>query len=187
MFQVLAKLHISVSSSSDVKVALHLVAVQTAEYPARIRGSPDPRCLGELLLLLLVQVVVHLQVVHLPLLANTLLVQLVHALLGVLARPLRPAGRVLSQQVASEGAITRGILHVHVQVGAAHGDNDIEIDLHFVRDALFDGEGLSRCSGEPARGFSPGQPDACEDERDGPGGGIAALDEVGLLRFGCTD
>ena len=186
MFQVLAELHISMSSSSDVEVALHLVAVQTAEYPARVRRSPDPRRLGELLLLLLVQVVVHLEVVHLPLLPNAL-VQLVNTLLGVLSRPLRPACRILSQQVAGERAITRGILHIDVQVGTAHGDNDIEVDLHFVRNTLFDREGLRRCSGEPARGFGPGEPDACEDERDGPGGGIAALDKVGLLRFGCLD
>ena len=73
----------------------------------------------------------HIEVIHVPALSNTL-VQLVHAALRVLARPLRPARGVFAQQVAGEGAVTGGVLHVDVQVGAAHGDDDVEVDLHVV-------------------------------------------------------
>jgi hypothetical protein len=182
---MLAKLHVAVAARGDVEVALDFVAVEGAEDAARVCGAFDARGLGELLLLLDGEVVVHLEVVHVPAASDLAGAQLVDALLGVLARPLRPARWVLAQQVASEGAVAGGVLHVDVQVGAAHADDDVEVDLHVVRDALLDGEGLRRCACEPARRLGPGQPDACEDQRDGPGGGIAALDEVRLLRFGC--
>lgn len=182
MIQVLSKLHVSVSSCSDVKVALHLVAVQTSKNPAAVRRAPNPWCLCKLLLLLLPQMLVHVLLI-LPLLADAL-VQLMHTPLGVLARPLRPAGRILAQQIACESAIAGRVLHVDVQIGAAHGDDNVEIDLHVVRNALLHGECLCCRAGEPARGFGPGEPDACEDERYGPRGGVATLNKVCLFGFG---
>jgi hypothetical protein len=183
--EVLAKLHVAVAAGGDVEVALDLVAVEAAEDAARVCGAPDARRLGELLLLLDAQVVVHLEVVHVPAASDLTSIQLMHALLSVLARPLRPARGVLAQQIASERAVASGVLHVDVQVGAPHADDDVEVDLHVVRDALLDGKRLGCGAREPARGFGPCQPDACEDERDSPSGRVAALHEVRLLRFGC--
>lgn len=156
MIQVLSKLHIPVSTRSDVKVALHLVAIQTSKYPTAVCGASNPRCFCELLLLLLRQMIMHVQIIHLGKTLPNALIQLVHASLSILARPLCPTCSILAQQVASECAITSCILHVDVQVGAAHSNDDVEVDLHVMRDALLDGEGLCRCACEPARGFSPG-------------------------------
>lgn len=114
-----------------------------------------------------------------------LLAQLVHSPLQILACPMRPGGGVFAQQVAGQGAVAGRVLHVDVQVGAAHGDDDIEVDLHIVRNAFLDGEGLCGCAGEPARYFAPREVDACEDEGYCPGGGVTALDKVCLFGFSC--
>lgn len=155
VIQVLSKFHVSVSARSDVEVALHFVAVQTSKDSTAVRRTPDLRRLPKLLLLLLRQMIVHIEIIHVPPLPNAL-VQLVHTPLSVLARPLRPACRILAQEIASECAIAGRVLHVDVQVGAAHSDDDVEVYLHVVRHALLDGEGLCRCAGKPARGFGPG-------------------------------
>lgn len=71
-----------------------------------------------------------------------------------------------------------------MKIGAGHGDYDIEVDLQVVGDAFLNGEGLRGSAGEPAGNFGPREVDTCEDEGDGPGGGVAAAGEVGFLGFG---
>jgi hypothetical protein len=71
-----------------------------------------------------------------------------------------------------------------VEVGAAHGDYYIEVDLHVVGHTFFDREGLARCARVPTGDFGPRQVDACEDEGYGPDRRVAPLDEVCLFGFG---
>jgi hypothetical protein len=95
MIQMLAKLHVSVSSSGNVKVSLHLVSVQTAENTTTVRLAPHPRRLAKLLLLRLAQLLMHIpQVVFAK---RTLIAQLMRPPLCVLTGPLRPGSWVFSQ------------------------------------------------------------------------------------------
>jgi hypothetical protein len=57
---MLAKIIVSVASGGDVEVALHLVAFQTPVDPTRVGRAFDTRSLGELLLLGLAELVVHI-------------------------------------------------------------------------------------------------------------------------------
>ena len=67
--------------------------------------------------------------------------------------PLAPACWVFSQHLAGESPITRRILHVDMQIGAFHCNDDVEVYLQVVRDALLDGEGLGGVAIEPAHDF----------------------------------
>lgn len=186
MIQMLfSKLLVSVSSCGDVEVSLHLISVQTSVNPARIRRALELRRLAKLLLLCFPKLLMHIPQLFPPRVHAIIFAQLVHALLHLLACPLRPVRGVVAQKVASKRAIASGVLHVYAQVGAAHSDDDVEIYLHIVRNAFLDGEGLDGGASVPACDLGPGEVYACEDEGYGPCRGIAPLDEVGLFGFGC--
>lgn len=51
-------------------------------------------------------------------------------------------------------------MHVDVEIRASHGQDDVEVHLHVVGDAAFDGEGVGGCAGEPARELGRGEPEA---------------------------
>lgn len=58
---------------------------------------------------------------------------------GFLFAPLVPVGRIFSQRIASQDAITRGVLNIDVQVMTLHGNYDIKIDLQGMGNTMFDG------------------------------------------------
>jgi hypothetical protein len=172
--QVFSKLHISVSASSDVEISLYFVALQTSEDAATVRLPAYPGSLAELPLPRLAQLLMYVpQLFPTRDLLIIPLVQLMCSPLQVLASPL------------CQGAVAGSVLHVDVEVGAAHGYNDVEVYLHVVGDAFLDGELLGGGAGVPARYLGPREVDACENEGDRPGGGVAALYEVCLLGLGC--
>lgn len=181
VIEMLAEFPVSVAARRDVEVALHLVPVEAAEDAARVAWAAETRGLGELLLLLgcaeLVVYIPHL----LP--AWQAVVALTQDVL-VLA-PLAEVGGVFAEKVACEGSVTGRVLHVHVEVGAGHCDDDVDVDLHVVGDAFLDREGLRCLARPPARDFRPGEVHACAEEEDGPGGRVAAAGEVRLFGFGC--
>lgn len=132
MLQVHPELHITVATCGDVEISLHFVALDAPVYPTRIRLSPPQLGrLGELPLATLghSQVIVHIlfisQAVAIP--------KAVLQLMVLVAPPQLPSSLVLGQHFSSQDAITRGILHVHVYVVAAHGHDDIEIYLELMR------------------------------------------------------
>jgi hypothetical protein len=97
-----SKLHISVSTSGDVKVSLHFVAFQTSEDTATVRLSAYPGSLAELPLPRLAQLLMYIpELFPTRNLLIISLVQLMRSPLQVLASPLRPRRRVFAQKVAS--------------------------------------------------------------------------------------
>jgi hypothetical protein len=188
MVQVLlfAQFLIPMASRCNMKVSLDLVSIEAAEDSTRIRRASDTWCLAELPLLCFAQLLMHVPQLLPARIHAVVLAQLVHALLHLLACPLCPVGRIVAEEVAGQGPVASRILHIDAQVGATHGYNDIEVDLHIVRHPLLDGEGLRRCAGEPARNFGPGEVDACEDQRHRPCRRIAALHKIRLFGFGCV-
>ena len=179
--EVLAEFPVAVAARRDVEVALHLVAVQAAEDAARVAFAAQARRLGELLLLLgRAELVVDIPHIF-P--AGEAVVALAQDVLAL--APLAEVGGVFAEQVACEGSVAGCVLHVHVEVGARHCDNNVDVDLHVVGDALLNGEGLRGLAGPPARDFGPGEVDACAEEEDGPRGRVATAGQVCLFGFGC--
>lgn len=185
MIQMFTKLSIAMASCCDVKVSLYLVSIEAAKDSATIRRASHPGRLGKLPLSRLAQLLMDVPQL-LPTRRTVLfcLAQFMGAPLQVLARPLAPVGGIFAQQVTGKRAVTGSVLHVNVEIGAPHGDDDVEVDLHVMRDTLLDGEGLRGRAGEPARNLGPGQVETCQDEGDCPGGGVAALHQVRLLCLG---
>lgn len=145
-----AKLGITVSTSSNVEISLHLVQVQAAVDATAITAGtpPHPGRLAPLGLLLSERdnVVYVLLTKALVVeagagddLAVRILAQLVYALV---VDPLRPIGGVLLQPRGSEDAVAGGVLYVDVNVLALHFHDNVNVDLHVVADALLDGVGV---------------------------------------------
>lgn len=183
MIQMLPEFHIAMPPRRNMEVPLHLIALQTAINPTtRPRHAPpQPRRLLEPSLLPpMPQHMPHMRI--LLLLLGQILplsLQRIHPL-----HPLPPVRSVLCQQVASEYAIARGVLHVDVQVGTEHWDYDVEVDLQFVRDAFLDAEEMRFVAGIPAAELGEGEDGADQDQEEGcvaAGGGAPG---VGGFRFG---
>ena len=69
-----------------------------------------------------------------------------------------------------------------MQIRTPHRDDDVEVDLQVVRDALFDAEVVRLVSLPPAAELGEGQDEACEEEE---GGDLAAAaGGQGVGRFG---
>jgi hypothetical protein len=158
MVHVLPEIHIPVPPRSDVEIALDFISLQTAVDAARVLGTPDPRRLGKLFLLFRgTELVMHIPQL-LP--ARQTVVSLAQFVDLFALTPLPPARRILAQHLACQGAIACSVLHVDVEVGAAHGNDDVEVDLEVVRHALFDGEGLGCVPRVPSRDLGPGEVNA---------------------------
>ena len=186
MIQMLfSKLLISVSSRGNVEVSLYFVAIQTPVNPTRIRRALELRRLAKLLPLRFAQLLMYVPQLFPAWVHTIVFAQLVHALLQLLACPLRPVRGVVAQEVARKCAVAGGVLHVDAQVGAAHSYDNVQIYLHVVRDTFLDGEGLDGRAGIPACNLGPGEVYACENKGYCPCGGIAPLDEVCLFSLGC--
>ena len=148
MIKMIPKLHISMPSSRDVKIPLHLIPRQapknatTAPPPARRAtklplGAPD-----------LTQDMSRMGIpLELLLLRHGQVIEQMHPL-GI--DPLIPIGRIFAQLLAREDAIAAGVLNIDVEVGAAHGDDDVEVDLQLVRHALLDGKQMRFVAAIPA-------------------------------------
>jgi hypothetical protein len=128
MVQVLSKLHVTMAPSRDMKVTLDLVTNQTSIDAATISLSAHPRCLAELPLARLAQLIVYVpKLFPSRRLFASLFTQLVRSTLNVLASPLRPRRWVFAQKFASQGSVTGSVLHVHMKVGASHGYYYVEV------------------------------------------------------------
>lgn len=69
-----------------------------------------------------------------------------------------------------------------MQIAAVHGNDDVEIDLHLVRDALFDGEEVGFMAAVPAEEFAEGEEEG--DENKDEGGVAAGRAATGIGGFG---
>lgn len=168
--KMLAKLHVTMTSSGNVKVALHLVEVQRAIDAAAVGVAADAGRLAPLGTLLSEgdNVVDVLFAEALFVVDGLVALAGVDAALAVMAElvdalgvdPLRPLGGIAVQLGGGEDAVARGILDVDVQVGALHVDDNVEVDLHGAGDALFDGKVVRLGAAPPAADLA-----AHEDER----------------------
>jgi len=72
-----------------------------------------------------------------------------------------------------------------VQVGAAHGDDDVEVDLQVVRDALLDAEVVRLVALPPAVQLREGEEQADGQEEGGDLAAAAGGERIGRFGFGC--
>ena len=184
--QVLSKLHIPVPPRRDVEIPLHLVPLQAAIDPTRIiphaprrprrpakRPLPPPH---------LPQHMAHMRILLLGLLPRGAIALIRGPMQRLALHPQRPGGRVPVEHFAGEDAVARGVLHVDVQVEAAHGDDDVEVDLQRVRDAFFHAEVVGFRAGVPVAEFGEGEEGGDEEEEEG--GVAAGCGAAGVGRFG---
>ena len=92
--------------------------------------------------------------------------RLVHALL---VTPLGPGGGIFLQHFAGEDAVSRCVLHVDGDVFAMHGDDDIDVDLQGMRDALFNAETVCHGASKPTAGLAEDERDGGDEEEECPG------------------
>ena len=179
---MLPELHIAMSPRRDMKVALHLIPLQTPINPTtRPRHTPPQprRFLEPSFLPPMSQHMPHMRILLLFLRQIlSLPLQRIHPL-----NPLFPVRSVLCQHVASEYAIARGVLHVDVQVGTEHRDHDVEVYLQVVGDAFLDAEEMGFMAGIPAAELGEGENGADEDKEQGcvaAGGGAPSVGGFGF-------
>lgn len=159
--QVLAHLHVPMSPRGDVEIALHLVPIDAPIHPTRIASPPHPWRLCELPPPLpRPEVIMHV------LLPRILLLLLLPPILrranppAPTRRPRVPSRRFPRQHIPGQDAVATSVLHVDVQIPALHGDDDVEVDLQIVRDALFHAEGVRGGPSHPAAELGGGEVEA---------------------------
>lgn len=197
---MLAKLHISMSFGRNMKVALDLIQLQTAKHPTAIRRRPPqprrPRPLGLppaqrnniMHVLLPKPFVMPLPPLHVPFPRHHLALGIPSQLVNPLVvDPVLPHRRVAMQPGGGQDAVAGRVLHVDVDVLALHLDDNVEVDVEGVGDALFDGKGVRFRAAPPAGGFGPEEDEGDEADEDGPfaaGGGAGYVLGFG---FGCVE
>lgn len=195
MIQVLSNLAVPVSTSSNVEITLHFVEVETAVDTATVRRALDLWCLSPLGPLLrsphnIVNMLLPETLILIPKvlpsstsadLAVLIPPELMHPLL---VHPLVPASALPSQLVGRENTIARGVLDVDVQISALHTDDDVEVDLHLVRDSLLDGEVVCFVAAPPAGDFGPEEDDGDDGHCDRPLAAAGGAGDIFGFRLG---
>lgn len=181
MIQVVSKFHVPMSSRRDMEISLHFVPLQAAKDPACA-----PATTGGLLELLLpfgfAQDMPDMRItLHLLLEQHGVLLKQMHSA-GV--DPVAPVRGVFAQHIAREDAVARSVLHVDVEVGAGHGDDDIQINLQVVRYAFFDGEEVRFMSTVPTAELGEGEAGGDYDEKERRVAPRGAAARVGGFGFG---
>jgi hypothetical protein len=193
VIQVFTGLPIAVPTSSDVKITLDLVEVETPVDATAVNRALDPGCLGPLSLplaqrnnivdMLLAETFVVAQI--LPPCASiqtalAIVAELMHALA---VDPLRPAGAVFLQLRSGEDTVARSVLDVDVKVIALHLHDDIEVDLQVMRNALLHREVVSLVSLPPPRRLGPKEHNGEEDHGHRPLAAARRLRDILRFRF----
>jgi hypothetical protein len=164
MIKMLSKLHIPMSPRCNVKVTLHLIPLQAPKDPTRliILIAPPPRHWRTRKLSPPLprspQIIMH--ILLMTILHRLLPPPIIRLVSPPRSHPRTPLCSFPLQQFRSEDAVAGRVLHVDVEVWTAHGDDDVEVHLHVVGDAAFDGEGVGGGAGEPAGEFGVGEPEA---------------------------
>lgn len=195
MVQMRRHLPIPMPTRSNVEIPLHLIPLKTAIDPARIRtlAPAHPRALGKLpprIAPHFTQNMVHTRIVLLR--AQSVLVFMAQRLVLVctavvlvvaLLHPQRPAGVLAVEQVAREDAVAGGVLDVDVQRVAGHVDDDVEVELELVRDALFHAEVVLFCAAPPCFELREAEDRADCQNQDCPLPAAAGRCRVGSFGF----
>lgn len=158
MIQMLSHLLITMSPRGDVEISLYFVPIQTPVYPTRIRlmTPADSRRSREFPLRVaqFSQDVADVRV-FLDLLRHGAAFQLVDAFSSI--DPVFSPRTILLQHVPGQNAITAGVLDVDMEVGTIHLDDNVQIDLQVVGDALLHGEEVCFLPGVPSSEFCNGK------------------------------
>ncbi len=101
--------------------------------------------------------------------------------------PVIPARRVAREHVPGKDAVAAGVLDVDVQVGAFHGEDDVEVDLEFVGNAFFDAEEVGFVAMVPAEELGEGEDGGDDDESEGGVAARGAAASVGGFCFCCCE
>jgi hypothetical protein len=96
--------------------------------------------------------------------------------------PLRPGRGVARELLGRQDPVPGRVLHIDVQGGAAHVQDNVNVDVERVRDTLLDGKGVLLGAAPPARELGPEEDQ--RDERDGDSPLAAARGAGYVLRFG---
>lgn len=174
------ELHVSVATSRDVEIALHLVQVQAAEYAAGIGiRAPQPRRLGPLgplptephnvMDVFLAETLVVAVDRH-PALPgdDAALLIAVQAVDALVVDPVTPGGRLALEAVRGKDSVAGGVLDVDMQIGALHLHHHVHVDLQIVADAFLDGKGVRLGATPPPRQLGPDEDQRHDDHRDCP-------------------
>ena len=184
MIQVLTKFHIAVPSRRNVKISLHLIALQTPINPTRLSRIPplQSRRLLEFSLRApdLPEDVSYVRILlllpdHLPTLQPVHLVDV---------DPVPPIGCVFAEHITRQYTIAAGILHVDVQIWALHRHHDVEVDLQVVGDALLHAKEVGFVAGVPASQLGEGEDRGNYDEGEGSVAAGGAATGIGGFGFG---
>lgn len=161
MVQVVAEIHIPVSSRRDMEVSLDLIPFQTPIYPTRILyiSPPHPRGLGELpprIAPMLTQQMSHMLIFFLRIFPPDMLriqrLVLLHAIPDLSVHfivPKLPAGRFLGEQLTGQDPVAHGILDVHPQRITRHRNHHVHVELQFLRNTLLHAEVVILLPAEP--------------------------------------
>ena len=175
MIQLSPHIPIPMTPGRDVEISLHLIPLQTPINATRVDSISPPQLgtLGELppgVPPHLTQYMAHMGVLFLRLQPARILAtkRLILVIVVALVRPELPAGGVLLQQLSGENAVTGGVLDVDVQSVAGHLDDDVEVQLEVMGDALFNAEVVVFGAFEPGFKFGDGEDAANEEDKDGP-------------------
>jgi hypothetical protein len=171
---------ISMASSSDMEISLHLVDLQTAEKSTAITTRLPPLQLRRLRKLRSSASSMSNNIMHM-LLSKPLLM-----IMEPLARnnpplrifpkpmhtpsinPLPPIRRVLFQHIAREDPIPSSILHIDVDIVALHRNDDVKVDLQVMAYAFFYREGVGFVASPPACEFGEDEKEGDAEHGDGP-------------------
>ena len=188
MIQMLADFHVAVPAGGNVEIALNFVPIQTPINPTVVQRLAPPTPPRRLLKLPLprhpANFPKHMRHMRVLLLlpVHFTAFERVHAL-GI--NPVAPGRRVARQHVPGKDAVTASVLDVDVQVAAFHGEDDVEVDLELVGDALFDAEEVGFVAMVPAEELGEGEEGGDYDEGEGSIAARGAAAGVGGLGFRC--
>jgi hypothetical protein len=186
VIEVLAKLHVTVTTSGDVEISLDLVELEAAEDATRVgySTSTQSRRLCKLLLLAgSTQVIMDILLLVIGTASFSSAATEVMSTFCIL--PVRPDGEVAGESLRSHDAVARGVLDVEVYIVALHGDDNVEVELQVVRDALFDAEGVVGFAHVPAAHLGHCQQERGQGEEERPHSSILRLCLVRGFGFGC--
>ena len=171
---MLAMAHVTVTSSSDVEVTLHLVQIQTSVDTAAVGVAPESGCLRPLSPLLskrnnIVNVLLAETLFLIVILGLVISITSNDSALAIPSKlvnalvvgPLSPKSLVETQLLGRHDSITRSILDVNMEIIAVHLNHNIQVNLHLPRDTSLDFEVVRLDAAPPAAKLTPDK-----DERD---------------------
>lgn len=172
------------SLGRNMKVSLDLIQLQASKNPTTIRRrTPKSGRLRPLRSLASQSNdIMHMFLPETFVMTLEIPLARVHPSLGIptqlvnplVVNPVLPHRRIAMELGSSQDPVAGSVLHVDVDVLALHLDDDVEVDIQRMGDALFDGEGVRFGAAPPPGGFGPEEDQGDEADEDGPfaaGGG----------------